>query len=112
MKNSPAISGSGANEFRSGFSKENLDNHWKKHFEEYKGYTKEQYAQGALDLVQTATSETILGYKNARGQVVRYDMESGNFVKGHPEIGISTMYRPKNGIEHFYNKAAEEAVED
>ena len=112
MRNSPNISGRGANKFEVGFSEENLNSHWEKHSKEYAGYNKEQYAQEALCLVQPATSDTIIGYKNARGQVVRYDTESENFVKGHPDLGIVTMFKPEDKIEYIYEWAGEEAMED
>jgi hypothetical protein len=74
------ISAIGVNEFSVGFSQENLDDHWiggaSDHSEQYPGYTKEQYAEEALALVQSATSETIVGYKNELGQVVRFDTEN------------------------------------
>jgi len=111
LNDNPNISGSGVNEFSAGFSEENLDSHWEKHFGEYTGYTKEQYAQEALSLIQSGTDGTVLGYKNELGQIVRYDFSNNNFVKGHPKIGIATMYKPKEGIDYFFGEAAKEARE-
>ena len=92
-----------------------MDNHWthgkSDHSREYLSYTKKQYAQEALDLVQAATSDTILGYKNSGGQVVRYDTKNNNFVKGHPDIGIATMFKPIEGITYFFAEKSKEATE-
>ena len=105
LKDNPNISAAGANEFKFGFSPENLDNHWtggdSDHSREYLSYTKEQYAKEALDLVQSAVNDTILGYKNKYGQVIRYDRIKNNFVVGHPDIGIATMFKPPDRREYF-----------
>ena len=116
IKDSPTILGRGANIFKYGFSEENLNEHWthgkSDHSREYLSYTKEQYAQEALDLAQSATSDTILGYKNSIGQVVRYDKIKNNFVKGHPEFGIVTMFKPRIMLEYFKIMEQYEAVEE
>jgi hypothetical protein len=106
LRDNPSISATGANTFKQGFSQENLDQHWNggyhDHSGEYPGYAKEQYAQEALALVQSATSDTVYGYKNNNGQVIRFDSINGNFVKGHPEWGIATMFKPIDGAEYYY----------
>ena len=56
---------------------------------------------GALSLIQSPTSETILGYKTSKGEVVRYDKETRDFVKGFPETGIKTMFKPDDAEEYF-----------
>ena len=106
LKDSSDISGCGVNIFKFGFSEENLDTHWtggdSDHSREYLSYTKEQYAQEALELVQSATSDTILGYKNKLGQIIRYDTVKNNFVKGHPNVGIVTMFKPTIKTQYFH----------
>ena len=105
LSDRPTISATGANEFGRGFSETNLDDHWvggdHDHSGEYPGYTKEQYAQEALQLAQSATNDIIKGYKNELGQVARFDTTNGNYVKGHPDWGIATMFKPKKGIEYY-----------
>jgi hypothetical protein len=116
LENNPNISGGGENKFEAGFSHENLARHWRggasDHSWQYPGYTKERYAKEALSLIQSATSNTVVGYKNELGQIVRYDTVANNFVIGHPGIGIATMFKPTQGIEYYYEKAGDEAVED
>ena len=107
----PEISALGINIFKFGFSPENLAVHWKKHISEYKEYkSAEQYAHEALRLIQLPTNFMVLGYKNSKGQVIRYDIETKNFVKGHPNVGIATMHKLDNGIEDYYDKERKEAV--
>ena len=105
MEDNPNISATGANEFKAGFSKANLDRHWvggdSDHSEQYPGYSKSQYAEAALSLVQSETSDTVKGYKNKYGQVARYDITNNNYVKGHPDVGIATMFKPDDGIEYY-----------
>jgi len=112
-KNIFNISGRGANIFEKGFSEENLNEHWTGGDSDHsREYFKEQYAQEALDLMQSATSDTILGYKNALGQIVRYDKVKNNFVKGHPNEGIATMFKPYDKLAYFENLKQIEAVEE
>lgn len=54
---------------------------------------------------------TIEGYVNESGQVVRYDKESNDFVKGHPERGIATMFKPARKLEYFRDRMKEEGIE-
>ena len=106
------ISALGANKFEQGFSEENLDRHWggiSDHSKEYKGFTREQYAQRALELVQSAADgKNILGYKLSDGTVVRYDVNTNDYVKGHPKYGIYTMFKPKNESAYFHKKKRDE----
>jgi pyocin large subunit-like protein len=108
LKDNSNISAIGANKFKFGFSFENLEIHWEKHCMDYPGYTKEQYAEEALKLIQLPVNASILGYKNNKGQVIRYDINSKNFAKGHPDIGIVTMYKPDDGIDYYYDRKNKE----
>lgn len=76
--------------------------------------TKDQYAKRALQLVQSAMSDTILGYKTSENEVVRYDKVTNDFAKGHPEKGIKTMFKPDDGEEYFKRKLKKEhgSIED
>lgn len=109
-------SSKGENIFTRGFSKRNLDRHWEggtsDHSEQYPDLDKEGYSQRALDLVQMAVGGNIEGYANENGQVVRYDKESNDFVKGRPDEGIATMFKPTDGIEYYYRWKKREAMED
>lgn len=104
----------GKNNFKRGFSSKNLNRHWggsHDHSGQYPEFTKEQYEKRALELVQMPVGGTIEGYVNESGQVVRYDKESNDFVKGHPERGIATMFKPARKLEYFRDRMKEEGIE-
>ena len=95
-------SAKGKNVFVKGFkNKQALNNHWQNGRTHQKEYvkdgitTKEQYEARALDLAQSACSDTILGYKNAQNEIVRYDTVKNDFVKGNPNKCIKTLFKPK-----------------
>lgn len=108
MKSSTEISAVGANKFDKGFSKHNLDEHWggsHDHSAEYPDFTKEQYAERALQLIQSeADGKNILGYKNESGQIARYDVKNNDYVIGRPSQGIATMFKPKRKSVYFHNR--------
>ena len=95
-------SAKGKNKFVKGFRKKQaLNNHWQNGRTHQKEYaddgitTKEQYEARALELAESACSDTILGYKNAQNEIVRYDTEKNDFVKGNPNKCIKTLFKPK-----------------
>lgn len=110
--NDDGISALGENKFECGFTPENLDRHWggvSDHSEEYPEFTKEQYGQRALELVQSAADgKNILGYKLSDGTVVRYDVKTYDFVKGHPKYEIYTMFKPSSKSNYFHRKKRDE----
>lgn len=103
---------SGANTFETrGFkNKQYLKNHWSNkggHAEQYKSdgiLTAEQYEQRALSLIESPTNKSILGHCTKSGIVVRYDKEKNDFVKGHPQKGIYTMFKPNDGLKYYKNE--------
>ena len=121
-------SAKGKNKFVKGFrNKQALNNHWQNGRTHQKEYaddgitTPEQYEKRALELVQSACSETVLGYKNSLGQVIRYDVLTNDFVKGNPQRGIFTMFKPYHekvkagdkdaGLRYFYEWLEKEGIE-
>lgn len=112
-------SAKGKNIFVRGFkNKQALNNHWQNgrtHQDEYKKdgiVTKTQYEARALELAQSACSDTILGYKNALGEIVRYDTLKNDFVKGNPNRNIKTLFKPEEKMVYFERMRKLEAVED
>ncbi len=103
----------GANTFTKGFSKHNLDVHFERHDKEYPNLSKEQYAKRALELIQKPIGDNILGYITNKNRIVRYDINTNDFVSGNPNIGIATMMKLTNGLERFkYLKKRDEMVID
>lgn len=111
----PEVSGTGANHFEKGFSPYNLDAHWSgphSHAKEYPEWTKEEYSQRALELIQSPVGGTIDGYKNGRGQVVRYDRATNDYVAGIPGQGIATMFKPSAGEKYFDRLKERDGIPD
>lgn len=122
LRDNSYISARGPNEFKKGFSRKNLVDHWYGLFDENgneiihshrKEYEKrhmdmEQYGDRALTLVQSACSKDIDGYKRADGFIVRYDRKTKDFVVGHPDKGIKTMFEASP--QYFEAHKEEESV--
>lgn len=103
---------SGKNEFeKQGFqSKQKLSNHWNKHGKEFEAdgiTTAKGLQERALELVQSATSESILGHADKDGAVIRYDTAKNDFVKGRPDKGVYTIFKPSEG-QAYYDRMKEE----
>ena len=97
------FSSTGANPSIPAFTQKSLDDHWggkSDHSGDYPGFTKEQYAERALELVRMPTSESILGYQAMNGAIVRYDKTTNDFVKGF-KTGVATLYKPDGGEDYF-----------
>lgn len=116
LQSSKDVSATGENRFEEGFTEKNLERHFKKHGNDYPDMSMEEYDDYAMNLVQSAVSKDILGYKTADGAVVRYRVSSNDFVKGYPKGGIATMYKPRGdgskGLEYYKRKKKEESVDD
>lgn len=107
------VSATGYNKFEQGFTDKNLERHIKKHGQkDYPNFTKEDYNRYALDLIQQSVSDDVLGYKTSDGAVVRYRVSTNDFVKGYPDTGIATMYKPKGnpekGLKYYQSQLQKE----
>lgn len=111
-----SISATGANKFDKGFTEANLMRHFMKHGSEYPKMTDAEYNEYALKLIQQPVTDDILGYKTSGGAVVRYKVSTNDFVKGYPEGGIASMYKPKGdatkGYRYFEKLRDEEGFLD
>ena len=94
------ISSQGENDITNGFRPENLDAHWygsstcHSHKDSFNGITKEEYGKQAKQLLAKPCGRTIAGYKRDSGEIVRYDRIKGELVIGHPDLGITTFFKP------------------
>ncbi len=103
------VSPSGANtlEVRGFANKQKANNHWtngRTHRDEYEVdgiKTVEQYEARAVELLESATSETILGHADGHGNIIRYDTEKNDYVKGSPQKGVKTMFKPTEGKAYY-----------
>jgi hypothetical protein len=103
------LSATDANYLLPGFTQANLDNHFgsglpSDHSSQYPDFTKEQYAQRALELVRSPVGDGIEGYKATHGifsgSIVRYDTSTNDWVRGTP-YGITTMFKPNDKAMYF-----------
>ena len=101
---------SGANRFivRGFKNKQALNNHWKDHGNQYPSYSREQYMARALSLIESPVSDTVLGHIDKNGIIIRYDTKANDFVKGRPQKGIFTMYKPDAGIAYYLEQKKED----
>ncbi len=116
------MSAKGRNEFTvKGFkNKQALNNHWtngRTHRDEYiqDGITTaEQYQARALQLIQSsADGKKIFGYKNSLGQIIRYDVDKNDFVKGNPKKEFLQCLSPKKEKKKYFDeKLKEEGIQD
>lgn len=100
---SDIISPTGRNTFkiRNFPSKQKLNNHWGKHQKEYPGWTKEQYLNRALELVESPVGESVYGHIDKIGVIIRYDEKTNDFVKGKPDKGLYSMMKPDDGRLYY-----------
>lgn len=104
--NNVKLSPDGENHFTvRGFrSIQKLNNHWKDHGNEYEMdgiTTKKAYLKRALTLVESKTGGNILGHVDGKGNVIRFDKEKNDYVKGNPTRGITTMFKPSEGKAYY-----------
>ena len=105
------ISATGENVFSDGFKSSKAKSHLKKHLKDYPGITQEEYEQTALELIQEKVGGDIHGYKTESG-IVRYNVTTNDFVSGHPDIGVFTMMKLRNGFSRYeYLKKRDEKSE-
>ncbi|MCI1959691.1 MAG: minor capsid protein [Clostridia bacterium] len=101
-QDSDKIKATGENIFKNGFTEKALKRHIEKHLNEYDKMTPKEYNDYALNLIQQAVSDDIYGYKTSEGTIVRYRKSTNDFVKGYPDTGIATMFKPKGNNKKGY----------
>ena len=98
-----------------GFGEPELTEHWEgspranSHKDQYKGMTKEQYAQRAKELAEMPVGGNIRGFAVLNQNIiVRYDVKTNDFVKAHIHQGVITMFKPTNKIAYFSSRFKDE----
>ena len=66
--------------------------------------------QGYLFIIFTIDG-VLIGILFDLFRILRKSFKTNDFVKGHPDTGISTMFRPVNG-EDYYKQQKEEDVKN
>jgi hypothetical protein len=108
------IHATGRNKFNKGFTKKNLNKHFGprgRHTDQYPGWTAKKYEQEALKLVQSRTTDDIIGYKRLDGAVVRYRKSTNDLVIGYPPDNIATLFKPKGNSQRGYKYVLNEMRE-
>ena len=62
----------------------------------------------ALSLIEAPVSDTVLVHIDKNGIIIRYDTKANDFVKGRPQKGIFTMYKPDAGIAYYLEQKKED----
>ena len=90
--------------------KQHLKNHLSKRQKNgmYLDCTPEQYQEKAIALLESETSDSILGHVDRDGFIVRYDVKANDFVKGSIARGIKTMYKPDDGADYYFSQREED----
>lgn len=81
-----------------------LDRHLKDHLQQYENFTAEQYVERARTLLAAKTNENILGFENKAGWRFRYDKQTNDIAIGKQGHIISTLFKPTDGIEYWYDQ--------
>ena len=105
-------SSTGANELQiKGFkNKQALNNH-KKHISEYDKdgiTTPEQYEKRAVELLESPVDERICGHIDKDKNIIRYDKDKNDFVKGSTKNGVFTMFKPEEGYLYYEKQRTED----
>jgi hypothetical protein len=88
----------GANKFmKYGFMNRNKEKEHEKHLSEFEDITTmDQYIARGMELVQMPVGGDILGHKDKNEIITRYNVKTNEFVKGRPDRGIYTFYKPRD----------------
>ncbi len=77
-----------------------LDSHYNKHGSEFGNISKEQYLQGANDLINS-TSDDILTKTRANGDIIHYNPRTNEFAVKSADGYIRTYFKPSDGLDYF-----------
>ena len=89
--------GQGGSKFR---NQDLLDSHYNKHSSEFGNISKEQYLQGANDLINS-TSDDILTKTRANGDIIYYNPSTNEFAVKSADGCIRTYFKPSDGLDYF-----------
>jgi pyocin large subunit-like protein len=88
--------------FKNNFkSQEKLDEHYEKHKSEFGNISKDEYLQGARNLVNSEGSDNVLIKIRPNGDVLYYNRATNEFAITDSDGVIRTYFKPVDGIDYF-----------
>ena len=93
-------SGSGSESGSNFRNQDLLDFHYDKHGSEFGNISKEQYLQGANELINS-TSDDILTKTRANGDIIYYNPRTNEFAVRSADGYIRTYFKPSDGLDYF-----------
>ena len=96
----PSASAEGKNKPCTGFADKAAAKRHRKHWNEFGVSSDADYAQKAIDFIKQPVGGNIDGYANVNGEVVRFNVSTGEYGKGVPGGRIITYFKAKykNGV--------------
>ena len=85
-------------------SDKKLAEHYKDHKADFGDVTKEEYVQGARNLLNQNNGGDIQGFTTKSGWLFKYNTKTNEFGLGHPEGTISTYFKPKDGVQYWLDQ--------
>lgn len=86
---------------KSGFrSQELLDSHYERHGKQFGNITKEEYIQGAKDLINSKSDDVLVKVRED-GDILYYHPNTNEFAIKSADGYIRTYFKPSAGIDYF-----------
>lgn len=87
---------------RVGFtSKRGLEEHFRKHGDEFGAITEAQYLRLAQELRDADVGGSVRETVRSDGVITRFDTRSGGFIAFHEDKSIRTFFKPNDGLRYF-----------
>ncbi len=82
-------------------SQKELNSHYEKHQKEFGNISKEEYLQGARNLVNSDEGGDIMIKNRVNGDTIYYNKVTNEFAVKDSEGFIKTYFKPESGIDYF-----------
>ena len=94
-KSSPKPSAEGRNKPCTGFANKGAEKRHEKHWKEFGFTSNADYTKQAIDFIKQPCNGNIDGYVNKEGQIVRFNVNTGEYGKGVPGGRVITYFKAK-----------------
>lgn len=82
-------------------TKKKFDKHIEKHINEYGDISPQEYLDISRKLLSESLSEDVEGFASDLGFIFKYRKSTNDFAIGRDDGYISTLYKPKDGYNHW-----------